>query len=324
MASYNIDGNSTLAFDGSVGSAPFNPLISFANANSGDVGSGTLDLTGEGANEQNQFHGVVTNFEAGDKDSRRRKRRRGRHGALRFHNNTLYIQGADGNVVDSLILGTNAAGENFVVTENGNVDTITTTNTICFMAGTLIRTPDGEVAVEALKRGDLVVAADGSAVPVTWLGRQTISMRFADPLRVLPIRIKAGAIDENMPSRDLLLSPDHAVLVDGALISCRRAREWRLIVRETQVPLVFTYYHVEADDHALILAQNTPAETFVDNVERLAFDNWAEHEALYPAGKTIQELPYPRAKAHRQVPVHVRIRLAERAREISANEAAAA
>ena len=99
-----------------------------------------------------------------------------------------------------------------------------------------------------------------------------------------------------MPSRDLLLSPDHAVLVDGALIHAGALVNGNSIVRETQVPLVFTYYHVEADDHALILAQNTPAETFVDNVERLAFDNWAEHEALYPAGKTIQELPYPRAR----------------------------
>ena len=49
-------------------------------------------------------------------------------------------------------------------------------------------------------------------------------------------------------------------------------------VRETNVPKVFTYYHVEIDDHSLIMAENTPAETFVDN-DRLNFDNWAEHEA---------------------------------------------
>jgi hypothetical protein len=49
------------------------------------------------------------------------------------------------------------------------------------------------------------------------------------------------------------------------------------IVRETDVPEVFTYYHVEVDDHSLILAENTPSETFVDNVDRLNFDNWAEH-----------------------------------------------
>ena len=51
----------------------------------------------------------------------------------------------------------------------------------------------------------------------------------------------------------------------------------------------------------LILAENTPAATFVDQVDRLNFDNWAEHEALYRDGKPINELPYPRAKSHRQV-----------------------
>ena len=57
------------------------------------------------------------------------------------------------------------------------------------------------------------------------------------------------------------------------------------IVRETHIPQVFTYYHIELDDHSLILAENIPAETFIDNVDRMAFDNWDEHEALYPDGK---------------------------------------
>jgi len=53
------------------------------------------------------------------------------------------------------------------------------------------------------------------------------------------------------------------------------------------VPRVSTYYHVEVDDHSLIFAENTPAETFVDDVDRLGFENWAEHEALYPNGKHV-------------------------------------
>ena len=89
-------------------------------------------------------------------------------------------------------------------------------------------------------------------------------------------------------------------------------------MRETTVPRVFVYYHVELDDHALIVAENTPVETFVDNVDRLNFDNWVEHQALYPEGKSINELPYPRAKAHRQVPVNIRVMLAERAQRIGA------
>jgi hypothetical protein len=191
------------------------------------------------------------------------------------------------------------------------------------MAGTQIRTPNGEVAVEQLKRGDLVLTQDGRSVPVDWLGVQTISLRFADKLRVLPIRIRAGALAANVPSRDLLVSPDHAVLVEGALIQAGALVNGTSIVRETNVPTTFTYYHIEVEDHSLILAENTPAETFVDNIERLHFDNWAEHEALYPDGKHVDELPYPRAKSHRQVPVSIRVMLGARAQAIGAFEISA-
>jgi hypothetical protein len=58
------------------------------------------------------------------------------------------------------------------------------------------------------------------------------------------------------------------------------------------------------------------AETFVDNIDRLAFDNWEEHEALYPEGKPIVEMPYPRAKSHRQIPKAMKRRLELRAAEL--------
>jgi len=193
----------------------------------------------------------------------------------------------------------------------------------CFTAGTLIRTPTGEVAVESLKRGDRILTQDGRIATVDWLGIQTISIRFADKLRVLPIRIRAGAIAENVPSRDLRISPDHAILVEGALIQAGALVNGTSIVRETNVPKSFTYYHVEVEDHSLILAENTPAETFVDNVDRLGFDNWAEHEALYPNGKHVEELPYPRAKSHRQVPVSIRVMLGARAQATGAMESSA-
>jgi hypothetical protein len=211
-----------------------------------------------------------------------------------------------GGAPDDTLTITTTDGSGGTDTDNVNIDVI------CFMAGTMIRTPACEMAVESLKRGDLVLTSDGRAVPVTWLGRQTVSTVFADPLRVLPIRIRAGALGESLPARDLLVSPDHALFVGGVLVHAGALVNGTSIVREDNVPKTFTYYHVEVDDHALILAENVPAETFIDNVDRLAFDNWDEHQALYPDGKAIAELPYPRAKAHRQVPQALRKMLAAR------------
>lgn len=108
-------------------------------------------------------------------------------------------------------------------------------------------------------------------------------------------------------------SPDHALFIDGVLIQAGALVNGASIIRETAAPAVFVYYHIELDDHALILAENAPAETFVDNVDRMNFDNWQEHETLYPDGRAVVELAYPRAKAFRQVPQHIRAAIAARA-----------
>ncbi|WP_374545261.1 Hint domain-containing protein [Rhodoblastus sp.] len=198
--------------------------------------------------------------------------------------------------------------------------TVDVLSIICFMAGTMIRTPEGEASIETLKRGDLVLTVDGAAKPVGWMGRQTISVRFADPTRSFPIRIRAGALADNVPSRDLLVSPDHALLIHGVLVHAGALVNELSITRETQVPDSFVYYHVELDDHSLILAENVPAETFVDNVERLHFDNWGEHEALYPGGRAIAEMPFPRVRSRRQLPEAIASALLERARLIGLDQ----
>ena len=200
---------------------------------------------------------------------------------------------------------------------------VTDSATLCFMPGTRISTPEGEVAVETLKRGDLVTTHLGEAKPVTWVGRQTVARRFSTPLRNWPVRVKAAALGPQTPVRDLLVSPDHALWIDGVLIQAGALVNGTSVVRETIVPEAWTYYHIELDDHSLILAEGAPAESFVDNIDRLHFDNWAEHEALFPDGKPVNELPYPRAKSHRQIPVEVRVRMAERALEIADAETGA-
>jgi hypothetical protein len=72
----------------------------------------------------------------------------------------------------------------------------------------------------------------------------------------------------------------------------------------------YTVYHIETEEHEIILANGAPAETFIDNVSRRAFDNYAEFEALYGDVPEMQELPYPRAMSARQVPAHIQQSLA--------------
>lgn len=184
--------------------------------------------------------------------------------------------------------------------------------TVCFLRGTRIATPDGERLIEALKVNDLVTTADGKTLPIRWIGVNTISTRFADPIRNLPIRIQAGALAENVPVHDLLVSPGHAMLVDGLLIHAGALVNGVTITRETNMPETFVYYHIELENHALILAEGAPAETFIDNIDRMAFDNWADRQQIVGEDDAIAELDLPRVKSARQLPPHVRAILAAR------------
>ncbi|MDQ1077492.1 Hint domain-containing protein [Pseudoroseomonas cervicalis] len=200
-------------------------------------------------------------------------------------------------------------------------DTVTPTAAdyaICFLAGTAIACEGGERAVEELAIGDRVRCADGSLQAVRWIGRQSIVSRFADPARAAPIRIRAGALAEGLPQRDLLVSPDHALLLDGLLVQAHALVNGHSIRQEPWPAERFTYYHVELAAHGLLLAEGTPAESFVDNVTRARFDNHAEFLALYGARpEPTGEMALPRVKSQRQLPAALRARLAARAAQLA-------
>ena len=205
--------------------------------------------------------------------------------------------------------------DNGALTGNSVPSSSTGTYLYCFAAGTGIATPQGDRAVETLRIGDRITTAAGSVTQVRWIGRKTVSTRFGPAERLMPVRFAAGSLGDGLPSSDLTVTADHGMLVGGVICHAGALVNGTTI---TRVPLAemgetYTVYHVETEAHEIILANGAPAETFIDNVSRRAFDNYAEFEALYGDVPEMQELPYPRAMSARQVPQAIRARLAWKA-----------
>jgi autotransporter passenger strand-loop-strand repeat protein len=216
-------------------------------------------------------------------------------GTATWNASTGVLTVTEGGVTYTQQLTGDYASDVFELTADGNGGTDVT---LCFYAGTSIATPGGEMAVELLQPGDMVCTANG-ARPVRWVGRSEIVTRFASKMRSLPVRITAGALGEGLPRRDLLLSPDHAIFIDGLLVQAGALVNGASIRREYDVPEIFSYYHVELESHELLLAEGVVAESFVDNVDRMNFANWADRTA---PETPIAEMPYPRVKSWRQLP----------------------
>ena len=140
----------------------------------------------------------------------------------------------------------------------------------CFAAGTIIATPGGDVRVEDIRAGDHVLTISGQARAVVWTGSRIIDVaRHPRPETVRPIRIEAGAFADQVPCRDLLLSPDHSIHADGVLIPAKYLLNG-LTITQLDQPSV-AYHHIELESHDVVLANGLPAETYLDTGNRTNF-----------------------------------------------------
>ena len=230
-------------------------------------GAGERLVLGSATNPAlSNFNGTIEGFGGGNTIELQGVPYTGKHAETLGSNGVLTVYGSGVNYIEHIFPVT--AGETVVASAlPGGAGTELTV--ACFASGTRIMTARGEVAVEDLREGDLVVTTQG-ADPVVWLGHRRVDCRrHPRPWDVRPVRVAAGAFAPGVPRRDLLLSPDHAVFVDGALIPVRYLINGATIAQEDAEAV--TYWHVELPEHGVLLAEGLPCESFLDTGSRSTF-----------------------------------------------------
>jgi hypothetical protein len=169
----------------------------------------------------------------------------------------------------------NFVNVNYLSDGNGGID-VFLSDTPCYAAGTTILTPDGEVPVETIRSGDTVMITDhGRMAPgrVVWAGVREIDLaNHSKPAADAPIRFRRDSLGPDQPKRDLLLSPDHCLFLDGGLVPARLLINGMTIIRDFSFSRI-AYHHLELERHALLIAEGVAAESYLDTGNRAYFDN---------------------------------------------------
>lgn len=160
---------------------------------------------------------------------------------------------------------------------------------VCFTPGTLLETPDGPRLVEDLVAGDKVVTKDNSAEEVLWVGNRNVSgaRLYAMP-DLRPVRIRENALGNGRPRGDLIVSPDHKMLIEGdaaralwgepeVLVAARDLIDGTVVTRDMAAKSV-TYIHLMLPDHHVLVANGVETESFHPAAARL--DAIAEEQRM--------------------------------------------
>jgi hypothetical protein len=176
---------------------------------------------------------------------------------------------------------------------------------ICFASGTMIRAENGDVAVEDLRAGDMVWTRDNGFQPLRWAGTSHLNASdLAAKPKLLPIRIKAGALGLNMPYMDLVVSPQHRVLVRSAiaqrmfgamevLVPAKHLTELPGVDVEADVTSI-SYHHLMFDAHEVVMSNGAASESLYPGpqaLRALGAEALAEIEAIFPGILSAQNEP---------------------------------
>ena len=166
----------------------------------------------------------------------------------------------------------------------------------CFNRGTLIDTPTGPVAIERLKVGDRVQTMDHGAQRVCWIGSRKLGRyELKECPNLRPIRIAAGALGQNLPERDLVVSPQHRILLHSGIAQRMFGSAEILVPAKKLVGLPgiavdpdvrnVEYFHILLDRHEVVFAEGAPAESLFtgpEAIKSVGEAGRAEIVALFP------------------------------------------
>lgn len=173
----------------------------------------------------------------------------------------------------------------------------------CFTPGTMILTPEGPRAVEDLAIGDLVETVDRGAQPIRWVGHANItSFRMAMSPAFRPIRIRKDAFGAGHPEQDMLVSPQHRILLEGwraellygelqVLIAAKHLVDGDKIVQAWDTTEI-KYIHLQFDDHELVYSNGLRSESFNPGpncIRSVTDEARAELQALFPERDLLAE-----------------------------------
>jgi hypothetical protein len=207
------------------------------------------------------------------------------------NNGVLQLLNSTGGVLASATLASGTyTGASYTVSQDGD-GTAKVFVAICYLEGTHILTPKGEVTVESLKAGDTVVTRFGGLQKIRWIGRQSFrGEAIANDWNSVPVHIRAGALGDGLPSRDLYVSPGHSMLVDGTLLLAKHLVNG-VTITQGWVPEQVEYYQLDLGAHDCVLAEGTWSETYADaGTLRDEFDNAADFTARFPNERAPEEI----------------------------------
>jgi Ca2+-binding RTX toxin-like protein len=170
---------------------------------------------------------------------------------------------------------TSAGGADFEIQMAGSLNLQASDfsfGTECFVAGTRIATPHGEVPVERLAVGDLVLTASGTTQPIVWIGEGRVRVTRGRRSAATPVIVRKGALAPGVPHRDLRITKGHCLYIDDVLIPVEFLVNHRSIMWDDRAQEV-ALYHVELQAHDVLIANGAPAESYRDDGNRWLFQN---------------------------------------------------